>query len=132
MDVELKGATTGIAIENRLKIARHYAKIRAKTAKRAYARKFYGYKTEEIDKLVEHDFADRAIFEANIHPKGIIHQTLIYGREDARRRILAQRRAEIRGKAYIKPWEKEVAEKVAKGLSLREKLRKKRGWRYAS
>ena len=132
MDVELGGATTGIAIENRLKIARHYAKTKSKTAKIGYAKKFYGFKGEELDKLIEHDFPDRAIFEANLHPKGIIHQTLLYGREEGRKRILAQKRADIRAGAYIKWEEKEVAETVARELALREKLRRKRGWRYAS
>ena len=98
MDVELKGAASAIAIENRLKIVRHQSKKRVKAAKRRFARRFYGFKAEEFDKLIEHDFADRAIYEANRDRRGIIAQTLLYGREKARKRVLAQKRAEIRGR----------------------------------
>lgn len=125
----MRGATTAISIDNRLKVTRHYAKTRAKTSRRRYVRKFYGFKAEELDKLVEHNFADRAIYQANIRPKGIIHQTLLYGREEARKRILAQRRSYVRARWYIQP-EKEIAEKVARELAVREKLRRRRGWRY--
>lgn len=125
MDVELEGATTAISIENRLKVERHYAKTRAKTAKRRYARRFYKFKAEELDRLLEHDFAGRAIYTANIDPKGIVAQTLLYGRGEARRRILAQKRAAIRARGWYIRREKKVAEKVAKGLALRERIRRR-------
>lgn len=52
------------------------------------------YDAEQLNKLVEHDFAGRAIYEANKYPNGEIAQTLIYG--VASPRMLAQRRAQTR------------------------------------
>jgi hypothetical protein len=54
------------------------------------------YDAEQIDKLLEHDFAGRAIFEARTAPMGIISMTLLYGKNEAEKRILAQRRAAVR------------------------------------
>ena len=124
MDIDLAGATTGIAIENRLKVHRHYAKTRARSAKRVRGRKFYGFKAEELDKLIEHDFSGRAIHEANVRPKGLICQTLLYGREEALKRVKERAKAVIKAMAYVVP-EREVAEKAARGLALREKLRRR-------
>jgi len=96
MDIDLQGATNAVSIENRLKVARHMSKTRAKAAKVTLGRQFYGFKAEELDKLIEHDFAGRAIFEAHREPKGIIALTLIHGRQMAQQRILAQKRAALR------------------------------------
>lgn len=85
MDVELKGATTAVGIENRLRIARHYAKTKAKAAKKWFMRKSYGFRAEELDKLIEHDFAGRSIHEAIVWPIGKVADTLLYGREEALR-----------------------------------------------
>ena len=129
MGVELAGATTAIRIENRLKIESHRAKSISKDIKDVRLRKlrkFYWFKAEKLDKLKEHDFAGRAIHEANIYPKDIIAQTLLHGREEALKKIKAQKRAAIRARAYVIP-EKEIAEKLAKGLTLRERLRRR--WR---
>ena len=126
-DVDLKGATTAIAIENCMKLAVFMKKKEAESIRligdlkrtlrrelgqkasefdkqiwrlksginRAIARQTR-YRAEQIDKLIEHDFAGRAIFEGNIAPKGIIANTLRYGRKEALRRILAQKRAAVR------------------------------------
>lgn len=127
-DVDLKGATTAIAIENRMKVAvfmkkKEVESIRLiedlkRTLRRELGRKASEfdrqiwrlksginraiarqtrYRAEQINKLMEHDFAGRAIFEGNRAPKGIIANTLRYGREEALKRILAQKRAEVRG-----------------------------------
>jgi hypothetical protein len=127
--VELAGATTALRIENRLKIEIHRAKSISKDIKEVRLRalrKFYWSKAEKLDKLKEHDFAGRAIHEANRDPKGSIALTLLHGREEAMKRIKAQKKAAIRARAYVIP-EKYVAEKVSKGLSLRERLRRR--WR---
>ena len=132
--VELAGATTGTRIENRLNIEIHRSKSIAKDIKEPRLmnlRKFYRSKADKLDKLKEHDFAGRAIHEANVRPKGIIAQTLLYGREEAMKRIKAQKRAALRaGKmaAYVVPAEKEAAERVGRGLALRERLRRPRWW----
>jgi hypothetical protein len=57
-----------------------------------------GQRTEWLDTLIEHDFAGRTIFEASRNPRGIIALTLIYGRQEAERRILAQRKAALRSR----------------------------------
>jgi hypothetical protein len=127
--VELAGAKTPIRIENRMRVEIHRAKSIAKDIKAARLlnlRKHYWFRAEQLDKLKEHDFADRAIFEANKDPNGFIAKTLLYGREEAMRQIKAQKRAALRTRAFVIP-EKEVAEKVSKGLSLRERLRRR--WR---
>jgi len=127
-DVDLKGATTAIAIENRMKLAvfmkkKEVESIRLiedlkRTLRRELGRKASEfdkqiwrlksginrvmaaqrrYRADQIDKLIEHDFAGRAIFEANRAPKGIIAMTLRYGKKEAKKRIIAQKRAEVRG-----------------------------------
>lgn len=55
------------------------------------------YIAEQLNKLIEHDFAGRAIWEANRHPRGIVAQTLVYGSEMADYRFLtAQARSQAR------------------------------------
>lgn len=54
--------------------------------------------------LLEHGFADRTIREARNNPKGIIGMTLRYGKADARRRILAQKRTQIRSRLRRRPY----------------------------
>lgn len=126
--MDLKGATTAIAIENRMKLAIFQAREEAKSIRkledlRRTLRRELGKKASDFDKqiwrlkaginramaarmrydaeqtkkLLDHDFAGRAIFEGNIAPKGIIANTLRYGRKEALERIRAQKRAEIRG-----------------------------------
>jgi hypothetical protein len=127
--VELAGATNATRIENRMKIEIHRSQSISKDIKDLRLRrlrKHYWWKADQLDKLKEHDFAGRAIFEANRDPNGFIAKTLLYGREEAMRQIKAQKRAEIRAKAFVIP-EKEIAERVSKGLSLRERLRRR--WR---
>ena len=129
--VELAGATTPTRIENRMKIELHRAKRIGKDIKDVRLRnlrRYYLFKADQLDKLKEHDFAGRAIFEANRDPSSFIAKTLIYGREEAMRQIKAQKRAEIRTKAFVIP-EKEIAERGARGLALRERLRRLRRWK---
>jgi hypothetical protein len=98
LTIEMKGAYNAAAIENRLKIARHMCKTNAKIAETEEERKPWAFRAEEYDKLIEHNFSERVIFEAIMRPKGFISQTLLYGREEAERRMRAQRRAAERFK----------------------------------
>jgi hypothetical protein len=98
LTIDMKGAYNAAAIENRLKIAKHMCKTNAKIAETVTERKTYAFRAEEYDKLIEHNFAGRVIFEAIMHPRGIISQTLLYGTEEAERRMQAQRRAAERFK----------------------------------
>ena len=97
-DVDLKNCTTPQQIDNALKIERHKSKMKAREAKVRVVREYHAYRTEQLDKLIEKDFSGRAIFEANRNPKGMIGQTLLHGRVEARKRVLAQKRAEIRSR----------------------------------
>ena len=77
-------------------------KIRAKRAKIKVIRDYMGYCAEQDAKLVDNGFPNIVINEANRHPKGLIYQTLLYGRDEAIRRIQAQKRAEVRAKLGFK------------------------------
>ena len=128
--VELAGVKTPIRIENRMRVEIHRAKSIAKDIKDARLRrlrKHYWFRAEQLDKLKEHDFAGRTIYEAHRDPNGVIAQTLLYGREEAQKRIRAQKRAALRTRAFVIP-ERELAERGARGLALRERLRKPRWW----
>jgi hypothetical protein len=101
-NIDLKLCTTAQAIEEELKDARDRSKVKYKTARASdYARTrekavVFGRRAEWLDTLIEHDFSGRAIFEAHREPKGIVALTLIHGRQMARQRILAQKRAALR------------------------------------
>jgi len=94
--VDLRGATSAARIGNYLKIVRQYSKDKAKESKWSWERKRHGYAAEEYDKLIEHDFAGRTIYEANRNPRGIIALTLKYGKREAEARMKAQARAKVR------------------------------------
>jgi len=101
-NIDLKQCTNALAIEQKLKEVRDRSKVKFKTSKTRTRRVEVGRRTEWLDTLMEHDFASRAIFEASRNPRGIIAMTLKYGRPEAQRRILAQRRAALRSRgAFI-------------------------------
>jgi len=96
--IDLKGKFTEEAIEEELVKARDKClKLRRKAETQQESAKFkraaMGY-----DRLLEHGFAARAIYEANRNLRGIIAMTLKHGYKEAKKRILAQKRAEIRRK----------------------------------
>jgi len=93
--IDMQLAFDSAEIEARLEIARDRCKNKAKKAKNMITRQRSAYLAEQYDKLIEKNFADRVIFEANKDPRGIIFLTLFYGRAEAKR-ILAQRRARAR------------------------------------
>jgi len=101
-NIDLKLCLTAQVIEEELKDARDRSRVKYKTARASdYARTRekaaeFGREAEWLDTLIEHDFAGRAVFEAHREPKGIIALTLIHGRQMARQRILAQKRAALR------------------------------------
>lgn len=96
--VDLEGCLSALGIENRLKAVRDWSKTKSKISKTKAGRLRFGGRAEWLDNLIEHDFAGRAIFEAGRDPHGIIRMTLKYGRQEARIRILAQKRAELRSR----------------------------------
>ncbi len=54
------------------------------------------YHADQLNKLVEHDFGGRAIYEAGSHPRGPIMRALIHGTEMTDYRLLAQKSAQAR------------------------------------
>lgn len=56
------------------------------------------------DRLIEYDFPRRVIREAIMDPKGLVSMTLRYGKKEAKRRILAQKRAQIRSRLGRRHW----------------------------
>lgn len=96
--INLKNCTSALAIELKLTDVRDRSKAKFKICKARAKRVEAGRRAEWLDTLIEHDFAGRTIFEASRNPRGIIALTLIHGRQEARQRILAQRRAELRAR----------------------------------
>jgi hypothetical protein len=96
VNVDLKGAFTVENINKRLYDAklkcirkRSFAKTQSERSKLKRSTIFY-------DRLRENGFAERTLREALKRPKGIIAMTLKHGKEEAKRRILAQRKVSIR------------------------------------
>lgn len=94
--IDLQYCTSALAIEQKLIEARN--KSRAKSKIYRTKASAFGRKAEWLDRLIEHDFAGRAIFEAHRNPHGFIAMTLIYGRQGAMLRIEAQRKTAIRSR----------------------------------
>jgi len=103
--IDVEGATDAAELESRLQFYVDINKTRAKIAKRKTTRIRDNYRAEQVDKLIEHGFPDRVINEAIKAPKGIIAQTLLYGKEEAKRRVLEYRKQRIRGyvRAGVRP-----------------------------
>lgn len=97
-NIDLEGCTSALAIELALKEVRDQSKAKAKINRTAARRMEFGKRAEWLDTLLEHDFAGRAIFEARRNPQGSIALTLIYGRQQARQRIEAQKKAALRSR----------------------------------
>lgn len=94
--IDLKGKFTVEEIEEELRKARKKClKLRRKAEtsqdRAKFKRAAIGYAN-----LLEHDFASRVVYEAKVNPKHLVDMTLRYGKKEAKRRILAQKRAKIR------------------------------------
>ena len=94
--VKLKGKFTVRAIENELIRARENCRRLYGRAETAGQRVRLKLAIVQFSRLLEYGFAQRAIYEANINPRGLVAITLKYGKAEVKRRILAQRRANIR------------------------------------
>jgi hypothetical protein len=94
--IDLKGKFMVEEIEEELRKAREKClKLRRKAEtsqdRAKFKRSAIGY-----GNLLEYGFSSRVVYEANVNPKGIVAMTLKYGKKVAKRRILAQKRAQIR------------------------------------
>jgi hypothetical protein len=102
--IDLKGKVTQKAIEKELIKARDKCLKHRRTAQTQAERAKFKRAAMGYDRLLEYGFAARAIYEAIRDPRGIIAMTLTYGYPEAKKRILAQKRAEIRSKLRGKYW----------------------------
>lgn len=94
--VDLKGKFTERAIEKALWRAREYCRKNYRKAPTQGARIRLKRNIIQIDRLLQYGFAQRTIFEARLHPKGFVAMTLKLGKAEVKRRLLAQKRAQIR------------------------------------
>lgn len=94
--VDLKGKLSVQAIEEELGKARESCRKRYSRAETSRERRRLKTSVFQLNNLLQYGFAPRTIREAVFNPSGIVAMTLKYGKLEAKRRILAQRRAQIR------------------------------------
>jgi len=94
--VDFTGCTSALLIENKMRLEVNRARALSKTSKNPWQRERWGLKAERLDVLIEQGFPERAIREAIRYPRGMIAQTLLHGRAEARRIIQAQKAAAAR------------------------------------
>ena len=94
--IDFKGKFTVKEIEEALLKAREKCKRLRREAETAQERAKFKRAAIRHEHLLEYGFADRAVYEASRNPKGIVAMTLKHGKKEAKRRILAQKRARIR------------------------------------
>ena len=96
--IDLKGKFSAEEIEKELiKFVKKCKKLRRKV-ETISERKKIKRTIINIRRLLEYGFSERVIDEANANPKGIFAMTLKFGKKEAKRRILAQKRAHIRAR----------------------------------
>ena len=94
--IDLHGCVTVQAINEKLWKAREICKRKNLEAKNPFERTKYRNAVAGYGNLMRHGFANRALKEAAIDPHGVIANTLLYGRAEAKRRRDAQRRSRMR------------------------------------
>lgn len=94
--VDLKGKLSVASIEEEMAKARESCRKRYGRAESSRERRRLKTSIVQLGHLVDYGFARRAIYEGVRDPSGLIAMTLRYGKIEAKRRILAQRRAQIR------------------------------------
>jgi len=96
--IDFKGKFTVEQIEEELRKARKKCERLRRDAESTQERAKFKQAAIGYGNLLQYDFAGRAIYEANANPKGIVAMTLQHGYKEAKRRILAQKRAHIRSR----------------------------------
>lgn len=99
MYLNLKGKFTAEAINEELREAIERCRKLARKAETATERNKLKHAAIGYGRLIEYGFPERVIREARMDPYGIIGMTLKYGAPEAKRRILAQKRAQIRSRS---------------------------------
>ena len=95
--IDLKWKFTEAQIENELYKARKRSLKMAKKANTHHQRAKWKRIAIGYRQLMEYGFAGRVIRETNRDPNGRIGMTLRFGHQEAKKRMLAQKRAKIRG-----------------------------------
>jgi len=96
--IDLKGKFTSEAIAEALREAIEKCRKLRRKAETAAERNRLKHAAIGYARLIEYGFPERVIREANLNPSGIVGMTLKYGAVEAKKRILAQKRAEIRSR----------------------------------
>jgi hypothetical protein len=96
--IDFKGKFTVEAIETELLKARNRCRKLRRKAETSRDRAKFRRAAISYGNLLEYDFASRLIREAVSNPNGIIGMTLKHGKDQAKQRILAQKRAQIRNR----------------------------------
>jgi hypothetical protein len=94
--INLQGKTSANAIDRSLVNARENAKYYYRKTTNPRLRAHYKNAIIGYGSLLHYRFSDRTIKEAIKNPNGIVAMTLKYGKIEAKRRILAQKRAQSR------------------------------------
>jgi len=95
-NVDLKGKFTVIEIEKALWRVREYCRRGYQKSETARERARFKIAKVSYDNLLQHGFAHRVIEEASLDPQGFIAMTLRFGKIEARRRLLAQKKTRMR------------------------------------
>jgi hypothetical protein len=93
--VDFKGAYDAGDIDAKMEYKVDLYRARAHIVKTKQRRKKLRYLADQLDRLIEHGASERWIAMAVRNPKGFISQTLLHGRAEAKRRVLAYRRQRI-------------------------------------
>jgi hypothetical protein len=96
--IDFKGKFTVEQIEEELRKARKKCERLHREAENASERAKFKQAAIGYGNLLQYDFASRAIYEANRNQNGVVAMTLRHGYKEAKRRILAQKRAQIRAR----------------------------------
>jgi hypothetical protein len=120
--VDLQGQTTAWLVARRMEYVIEKYKTVAKLHPKRRAE--FMYMAEQLDRALENGFPEGVIREADKDPTGIIAQTLLYGREEAKRRVLVYRRARIQANVRygVHPEQRRV-------LRVRPEARRLRAWK---
>jgi hypothetical protein len=100
----IKSKCTEEEIEDELIKTRDKCLRKAKKAETSKDRAKFKRAAIHYNNLIEHGFAARVLYEARINPKGLIGMSLKYGIPEAKERILAQKRAQIRSRFGRRYW----------------------------
>ena len=95
-NVNLCGKTSSEAIAEKLNNIKNKCLEMRRIAKTSKARGKLKRTALQYQNLIDYDFPERTIREARAKPNGIVAMTLQYGKAEARARILARKKTQIR------------------------------------